>query len=193
MRATAVILVLAMVAAACAPEETEPPPDAELVALAQELCTVMWDWQLDIGGIMNAMSAASRLESDPVARQSVYRTTFSEARVRNQDLASTIDRLTPGPYVDRLREDIRNGLFAADEIITEIDMDVSSLHAEGMTGYHDVVPRIFLGFEKVIDVAKPEMADYANPELSRAFVSVAQCQHGVKDVNDGIPRHVPRS
>lgn len=187
------IVALAVAVGACAPEVAEPPPNPELVAVAQELCTVMWDWQLDIGGIMNAMSAASRLESDPVARQSVYRTTFTEARLRNQDLASTIDRLTPGPFVDRLREDIRNGLFAADEIITEIDADVSSLHAEGLTGYHDVVPRIFLGFEKVIDVAKPEMADYGNSELSRAFVSVAQCQHGVKDVNDGIARHVPRS
>lgn len=193
MRTTVMIVALTVAVGACAPEVAEPPPNPELVAVAQELCTVMWDWQLDIGGIMNAMSAASRLASDPAARQSVYRTSFAEARLRNQDLASTIDRLTPGPFVDRLREDIRNGLFAANQIITEIDTDVSSLHADGRNGYHDVVPRIFLGFEKVIDVAKPEMADYANPELSRAFVSVSQCQHGVKDVNDGIPRHVPRS
>jgi hypothetical protein len=49
---------------------------------------------------------------------------------------------------------------------------------------------IFLGFEKVIDVAKPEMADYGDAELLRAFISVPQCQHGVKDANDGL---VPRS
>ncbi|HVR32703.1 MAG TPA: hypothetical protein VMS74_08335 [Acidimicrobiia bacterium] len=193
MRTGRIAVVIAIVLAACAPEEATPPPDPELVSVAQQICTVLWNWQLDVGGIMNTMSAASRDEADATVRLVHYTTALDRARTRNQDLASEIAAFNAGPYVDRIREDIRNGLFAANRIIDELDIEVDSLHASGATGYHDVVPYIFLTFEKVIDVPKPEMADYANQELSRAFYSVAQCQHGVKDVNDGVPRHVPRS
>ncbi len=193
MRVRCSAVALITVLTACAPPEAEPPPDADYVAVAEQLCSVLWDWQLDIGAIMNRMSAASKAESDGAERRLLYRDSFFEARSRIQVLESTISNLPGGPFVDRIREDVRNGLFAADQIISELDTDVDELHAAGTSGYRDVVPRIFLGFEKVIDVAKPEMADYGNPELLRAFISVPQCQHGVKDANDGQPRFVPRS
>ena len=194
MRTGRFVLVGALVLSACAREEAvPPPPDPELVSVAQQVCTVLWNWQLDVGGIMNAMSAASKDEGDATVRLVHYTTALDRARTRNQDLSSEIASFDAGPYVDRIREDIRNGIFAANRIIDQLDSEVDSRHASGATGYHDIVPYIFLTFEKVIDVPKPEMADYANQELSRAFYSVAQCQHGVKDVNDGVPRHVPRS
>jgi hypothetical protein len=186
--------VLLVLAAACAPaEQAAPPTDPELVAVAEQVCTVMWDWQLDVGGIMNAMSAASKVETDPEVRQMLYRDAFADARTRNAELETTISALPKGPFVDRMREDIRNGLFAAEQVITEIDHEVDSMYSTGLIGYHQVVSHIFIGFEKVIDVAKPEMADYGSPELVHAFISVAQCQHGVKDANDGRPRYVPTS
>jgi hypothetical protein len=192
LRGSAVAL-LALVSACAPPPVAEPPPDAAYVTVAQGVCSTLWDWQLDIGAIMNAMSAASRAEVDSSARLSLYRDSFSEARIRMEELADAIAGLPQGPFLDRLREDIRNGLFAADRIISDLDAEVDSLHDAGATGYRQVVPTIFLGFEKVIDVAKPEMADYGDPELLRAFISVPQCQHGVKDANDGQPRFVPRS
>ncbi|MEX1005374.1 MAG: hypothetical protein WD156_08400 [Acidimicrobiia bacterium] len=193
MRVRGSTVALMAFISACSPTATEPAPDAEYVHVAEGVCSTMWDWQLDMGAIMNAMSAASRAESDSGARLSLYRQSFSEARVRMEDLEEAIVGLPQGPFVDRIREDIRNGLFAAEGIITEIDTEVDSLHHAGTNGYREVVPHIFLGFEKVIDVAKPEMADYGDPELLRAFISVPQCQHGVKDANDGQPRFVPRS
>lgn len=193
MRVRGSAVALMVLVSACAPPAAEPAPDAEYVSVAEDICSTLWDWQLDMGAIMNAMSAASRTESDSTVRQSLYRRSFSEARTRMEDLELAIEGLPPGPFVDRIREDIRNGLFAADHIISEIDAEVAALHDAGSTGYREVVPLIFLGFEKVIDVAKPEMADYGDPELLRAFISVPQCQHGVKDANDGQPRFVPRS
>lgn len=193
MRVRGSAVALLAVISACAPPVSEAAPDAEYVTVAQGVCSTLWDWQLDMGAIMNAMSAASKAESDSGIRLSLYRQSFAEARTRIQDLEKTIAGLPQGPFVDRLREDIRNGLFAAEGIISEVDEEVDSLHDAGATGYRQVVPHIFLGFEKVIDVAKPEMADYGDPELLRAFISVPQCQHGVKDANDGQPRFVPRS
>ncbi|MEX1043755.1 MAG: hypothetical protein WD020_03865 [Acidimicrobiia bacterium] len=193
MRPHRVALVISLVLAACAEPVAEPPPDPELVTVAEEVCTVMWNWQLDIGGIMNAMSLASRIETDVGARRSLYRDTFADARRRNQELAASIEALPSSFYVERLREDIRNGLFVADRIISEIDAEVDALHAAGNNEYPQVVSHIFVGFEKVIDVAKPELADYADAELTKAFMSVAQCQNGVKDANDGTPKFAPRS
>ena len=193
MRVRGVAVALMAFLSACAAPANEPAPDAEYVTVAEGVCTTLWDWQLDMGAIMNAMSAASRAESDSNARLSLYRQSFTDARTRMQDLEEAITGLPQGPFVDRIREDIRNGLFVADRIISQIDTEVDSLHDAGATGYRQVVPHIFLGFEKVIDVAKPEMADYGDPELMRAFIAVPQCQHGVKDANDGQPRFIPRS
>ncbi|MEX2422809.1 MAG: hypothetical protein WD990_02420, partial [Acidimicrobiia bacterium] len=61
---------------ACAPPATEPAPDAEYVTVAESVCSTLWDWQLDMGAIMNAMSAASRAESDSDVRLSLYRHSF---------------------------------------------------------------------------------------------------------------------
>lgn len=193
MRARHTVLIATLGAlAACAPTEVEPPPDAELVAVAQQVCPVLWNWQLDVGGIMNAMSFSARREPDPGVRRGLYTDAFAAARQRNAELSTTIEGLAPGPYVDRLKEDIRNGLFVAERIIVETDEEVASLYAVGSElGYGPMVSRIFLALEKVIDVAKPEMADYADAALTRAFLSVAQCQHGVKDANDGRPRYIP--
>jgi hypothetical protein len=194
MRGHPIVVVVILALGACAPApDTAPPPNPELLSVAENVCGVMWDWQLDMGGIMNVMSAASRQENDARTRQEYYRTAFSDARNRNGELDRAIGALPPGPFVDRMREDIRNGLFVADRVISEIDAEIEELYAAGANGYHQVVSHIFIGFEKVIDVAKPEIADYANPDLTQAFLSVAQCQHGVKDANDGTPRHVPRS
>ena len=193
MRRRHLALASLIVVAACAPAEEAIPPDPELVTVAEQVCIVMWDWQLDMGGIMNAMSVASKAEPDPDVRQLLYRDAFARARTRNAELAATISALPNGPFVDRMREDISNGLFAAERVITEIDGEVDTLYTTGLVGYHQVVSHIFIGFEKVIDVAKPELADYGSPELTDAFISVAQCQHGVKDANDGVPRYAPTS
>jgi hypothetical protein len=195
MPATRLAVALALLVTACAPRQVaeEVRPDPELVAVAQSVCPVLWNWQLDVGGIMNSMSASTRFEPDLETRKERYRTALSSARDRNVQLAAAIEEFSPGPYVDVLREDIRNGLFHANRIIADLDEEVALLDDDSTARYHAAVPRIFMALEKVIDVAKPEMSRYADAELTRAFISVPQCQHGVKDANDGIPRYVPRT
>lgn len=189
-----VISTLLALGTACAPVADElPPPDPELVAVAETVCPEMWDWQLDIGRIMNAMSSASFRENDAAARRALYASAFEAALDRNRDLNDQVATWPAGPFVDRMREDVRNGLFTAEQEIADLDVVVDELYARGDDGYHAVVSRIAIGFEKVIDVAKPELADYGDDELVRAFVAIPACQHGVKDANDGVPRFVPSS
>lgn len=187
------VLAMALVAAACAPgAETARPVDPELVAVAAELCPMMWRWQLSIGSVMNEMSGAAHREPDPEARRSLYLDAFEQVRSINAALRTDIGILTPRPFVDLLREDVVNGLAMADSIIGEVESEVGVRYARvPAPTYHEIVPAIFLEFEKVIDVPKPELSSYANDDLTAAFLTVAQCQHGVKDANDGIPRYVP--
>lgn len=194
MRAPIAVVALLAFVAACSPVAEEPnPPDPVLVAVGEAICSEMWDWQLDIGRIMNAMSSASFREDDPAARLTLYTSAFESARQRNNDLREQIGTWPAGPFVDQMREDVRNGLFTAEQEITDLDATVDELYARGDDGYHAVVSRIVIGFEKVIDLAKPELATYGDKELTKAFITVPACQHGVKDANDGIPRFVPSS
>lgn len=194
MNGRLVLPALVALTTACAPVAAEvPPPDPALVHVANTVCPEMWDWQLDIGRIMNAMSSASFREDDPSERRSLYSAAFAEALERNAQLRDQIAAWPSGPYVDRMREDVRNGLFTAAREIEDIDAIIDQLYALGQNGYHPVVSRVVIGFEKVIDVAKPELADYGDDELIRAFMTVPACQNGVKDASDGVPRFVPAS
>jgi hypothetical protein len=187
-----VLLVLAVLLGACIPEAVEePPPDANMVAVAEELCPIMWQWQLNLGAVMNDMSYATRRLDEADDRIEEYLTAFSKARTLNAALDENIRLVPAGPYADLMIQDVVDGVVAASGIIDELESTVIEAHRSGAPEYGEMVPTIFLDFEKVIDVPKPELGGYGNAELIRAFSSVPQCQHGVKDANDGVPRYIP--
>ena len=116
----------------------------------------------------------------------------ASAQVPQENWKSTPVR---GPVEDplsRITPDVRAGIEQSNSILDmtaeRVDREYSEFEAPG---YSDIVPTIFLDVEKVIDVAKPEMATYADQDLIDAFIAVPQCQHGVKDANDGQVRYVP--
>ena len=187
-------VVWLMVGSACisASPTTATEVDATYVAAAEVLCPIMWDWQKDVGAAMNTMSAASRRESDGLQRRQLYMTAFSRVREINAQLEATIQSLGSSPPMDRLLPDVRSGLEDAEQILVRSETTVDTRYkGEDNPTYNEIVPVIFLDLEKVIDVAKPELASYDDQDLIEAFITVPQCQHGVKDANDGIPRYVP--
>lgn len=194
MRTTAALVVLSLLASSCTPveEETVDPVDPIYFAAAEELCPIMWDWQKSVGATMNDMSYEARREEDALARRSLYLRAFERIRELNAQLDATVVSLGDEDPFGRITPDVRAGLEASNSILdltaTNVDRSYSEFDAPG---YSDIVPTIFLDVEKVIDVAKPEMATYDDQELIEAFMAVPQCQHGVKDANDGVPRYVP--
>jgi hypothetical protein len=194
MRTTAALVVLTLVASACTAveEEAVDPVDPIYLAAAEELCPIMWDWQKSVGATMNTMSYAARREGDALARRSLYLGAFDRIRELNAQLDATVVSLGDADPLDQIIPDVRSGLEASNSILdrsaSKVDQEYSEFEAPT---YTEIVPVIFLDIEKAIDVAKPEMATYQNDELIDAFTAVPQCQHGVKDANDGIPRYVP--
>ncbi len=194
MRTAAALVVLALIASACiaVEEEAVDPLDPVYVAAAEALCPIMWDWQKTVGATMNSMSYEARREDDALARRALYLRAFGRIRELNAQLDATVLSLGDVEPLSRITPDVRAGLQHSNSIL---DMSVDRVDREYSKSeppaYGEIVPAIFLDMEKVIDVAKPELAVYEDTELIDAFIAVPQCQHGVKDANDGIPRHVP--
>ena len=194
MRTATALLVLALAASACAPAEEEAvdPVDPVYLAAAEQLCPIMWDWQKNVGATMNTMSYEARREEDALERRSLYLRAFNRIRELNAQLDATVVSLGDEDPLSRITPDVRAGIEQSNSILDmtaeRVDREYSEFEAPG---YSDIVPTIFLDVEKVIDVAKPEMATYADQDLIDAFIAVPQCQHGVKDANDGQVRYVP--
>lgn len=194
MRTAAAFLALAVFTAACttAQEEAVDPFDPIYLAAAEALCPIMWDWQKSVGATMNTMSYTARREGDALARRSLYLGAFDRIRELNAQLDATVVSLGDADPLDQIIPDVRSGLEASNAILersaSKVDQEYSEIEPPT---YTEIVPVIFLDIEKAIDVAKPEMATYQNDELIDAFTAVPQCQHGVKDANDGVPRYVP--
>lgn len=188
------MLVTTLLITACAVDATssEAEFDPVYVAAAEELCPILWTWQKNVGSAMNDMSFEARREDDSLARRALYLRAFDEIRELNAQLDATVVSLGDTDPLDRIVPDVRSGLKASNAILDRTTSTIQRRYSEfEAPSYGDIVPVIFLDIEKAIDVAKPEMASYRDDDLRSAFTSVAQCQHGVKDANDGIPRYVP--
>ena len=187
------VTVSLLVVSACTTVAAEDtlPPNGEMVAVAEELCPILWRWQLNIGAVMNDMSYDTRRTDEADDRLDRYMAAFNLALRVNQGLDQEIRLIGSGPFVDLMVQDVIDGVLFGNRIIDELKTTVIDAHRQGEPSYQDIVPVIFLDFEKVIDVAKPELATYGSPDLIAAFMTVPQCQHGVKDANDGVPRYVP--
>jgi hypothetical protein len=191
MRATLAMVSIVIGLGACTEAEVQVVVNQELADVAYDLCPILWQWQLGIGGTMNDMSYEAFREDDPGSRLDLYLDAMEESRRSLDDLRDRLAGLPGNRFHHFFREEVEKGLVQAEKVIDESEAEIKQLHAEGDPTYKQVVPRLFLSFEKVIDLAKPELASYGDPELIPAFQTVAQCQHGVKDADDGVPRYVP--
>ena len=192
VRRIVVGLVMVMLAGCVQEAEEAAPADPELVAIAEEICPLLWQWQLNVGAVMNDMSYDTRRTDEADDRLERYLSAFTVALQLNEQLSENILTLAgTGPFIDLMVQDVTDGVATANGIIEDLQTTVVDAHRAADPAYGEIVPVIFLDFEKVIDVAKPELAAYGSAELIDAFLTVPQCQHGVKDANDGVPRYVP--
>ena len=192
MRRFSSALALLLVVAACtSDDDTEIALNQGLVEAAYDICPIMWQWQLGVGAVMNDMSYQSFAEPDPELRLDLYMSAIDETRETIVVLKQKLRALPNLRYQRFFASEIEKGLEGAEVTIDDTEAEVLAVYASNDPTYNEIVPIIFLAFEKVIDLPKPELATYGDPELIPAFQSVAQCQHGVKDADDGVARYVP--
>jgi hypothetical protein len=188
MRTRRLVLGLALALAACtvAPAGDGDPesPDPGLVAVAQDLCPVLWRWQLAVGGIANRMSAQTLDEPDPAVRARLYEGAVAEIRDLNGTLADQVRTVGPGPYSAALVTDVLDGLAMSNGVLDDLETRLATV--EGPPRAY--MASVFHSIEKVIDLTKPELSVYRDDAVIRAFLTVPHCQHGVKDADDGVAR-----
>lgn len=191
MRLIVFILATLLAATACTASGEDPPLNTAFVEVALDICPMMWQWQLAMGSVMNDMSYQAFREENGANRLSLYLETMDRARAVNDSLRARLTALPTNRYQQFFASEISKGLDLSDEVIDDTETMIMDSYQETTPSYHEIMPPIFLAFEKVIDLPKPELASYGDPDLIPAFKSVVQCQHGVKDANDGVPRYVP--
>jgi hypothetical protein len=193
MKVLAGLVLAGLLLVSCTDGDTapeEPAADPVLVDAAYQVCPMLWQWQLSIGAVMNDMSRAARIEGDAGERLDLYLVAMNEARGLVTMLREQIGALGTG-FSAALAVDIETGLDHASLEIDRAEQYVLDSYELGDPAYNEIVPPIFMSFEKVIDLPKPEMATYVNPATIPSFQEIPQCQFGVKDVDDGVPRYVP--
>ena len=193
MRVVSSLVALMVIVAACADiDQDAVVVNPTYVRAAETLCPVMWGWQRSVGAAMNDMSGKAKDEPDPDTRRELYRQAAARIRELNAQLAATVLSFDETAPLDRIIPDVRLGIDTSTALLEAYDAIIEERYqADPDPTYGEVVPALFLNVEKVIDVAKPEMATYDDPELIEAFITVPQCQVGVKDASDGTARYIP--
>ena len=180
-----VLAVVVVASVACTAESVEPETEMlneEMVSAAESICPMMWEWQLSVGSTMNEMSRAAYREDSPDARLEIYHDAIERSRLLMTDLRDQLAALPANRFEQFFRSEIERELNGVDALITAAqDQVINTYQIIDEPTYRDVVPTLFVAYEKVIDVAKPELGSYGDPDLIPAFESVGECQYGVKD------------
>jgi hypothetical protein len=182
-------VALTLVVSACTSTpggEDRASPDPGLVAVAQDLCPVLWRWQLAVGGVANRMSAQTLDEPDAEVRSRVFEAAVADIRGLNDTLAAQVRGVRPGPYSAILVTDVLDGLAMSNDVLDDLEARLATIEGPPRT----YMASVFHQIEKVIDLAKPELAAYRDDAVIHAFLTVPHCQHGVKDADDGVARYV---
>ncbi len=184
----------AMLLAACSPsavDETVPVEvvaDVEAVAAAAtQLCPLLWDWVKDVGGIMNGLSAFGVEEPDVEVRKTFYADQIDRISGRSAELDVALAQLDD-PILEPLILEVRTGLVRAAGYIEEMRRSLDAQPEIDEMRPQVRISGLFIAAEKVIDAGKPRLGPYDDAILIAGFQQVRECQHSVKDVDDGVPR-----
>ena len=192
MRSLAASAALVLATAACTtPAVEEVVVNEAMVSAASDICPILWQWQLGVGGVMNEMSYAAFREEDAEMRKTLYLEAIQGARLEADTLRTKLAALPVERFRGFFVSEIEKGLETAEEVMNDVEAEIHIMYNTVTPTYHEIVPTIFLSFEKVIDLPKPELSAYGDPLLIPSFQVIPQCQHGVKDADDGVARYIP--
>lgn len=188
MKGRIVVAALAVTMTGCGAASGEEATTPGYDALAATVCPLLWEWQKDVGARINEMSLAATEEADATMRQALYLATFEDLGRKLDELAAAAGELPESAHTDAMRNEIMSGITVARREIDSLAAQVTQTAPADEPPGRRRVPSFFGEFEKVIDVVKPELAGYADGDLTAAFAALGSCQFGVKDVDDGVPR-----
>jgi hypothetical protein len=169
-------------------DSSDQPSFDDKVAAADSICPIMWQWVKDVGAAFNGAAGDVAGIDAPRDRRDRWYDGFDEMESLNLALLADTTLLADDPVLTPLLVDINSGVVTS---LAEIDdlrallRDTPEVDAER---HQARTQQLIVRVEKVIDVVKPELAEYGDPDLIAAFRGVPSCQHSIKDADDGTPR-----
>ncbi len=166
---------------------TSADPFEERVAAGEALCGALWTHIKAIGKAFNEGAGDVATIERSQDRRARWLAVLDEMRSLNDSLADEVGKLDQ-PRLEPMVVDIVAGVERANselDDLSELIADTPELDEER---HQRRTSQLIVRIEKVVDVVKPEMADYEDADLVAAWRTVPACQHAVKDVDDGTPR-----
>jgi hypothetical protein len=187
VRWVASVFVIAVVlAAGCGGDDDSDDGDtasasAEATETADTVCTMLRDWNNDLGDVINSTSQTITDQDDPRTANGVLLDGFDEMIRLAQQHRRQVDELQL-PAIDerdRLVEELAEGADDSIDVLHEERAEAAELGPIDIDEQRSALGGAFTGVERALSVIEPEIERY-NADLRRAFEANEGCVHVIQ-------------
>jgi hypothetical protein len=153
----------------------------EATETADIVCTMLRDWNNDLGEVVNATSQTITDEDDPATANDVLVGGFDEMIRLAEQHRREVDDLEL-PAVDQGDELIEELAAGADESIDVLDEErdqAAELEPIALDDQGAALGWTFTGVERALSVIEPDIGAY-DEDLQRAFAADEGCEHVIQ-------------
>jgi hypothetical protein len=167
--------VIAAVVAGCGDDSPEAAETADMV------CTMLRDWNNDLGAVVNSTSQTITDQDDPGTANRVLLDGFDEMIRLAEQHRRQVDELQL-PAVeerDRLVDELAEGADESIDVLGEERADAAELAPIDVDEQGAALGGLFTGVERALSVIEPEIGRY-DADLRRAFDDDEGCAHVIQ-------------
>ncbi len=179
-----VIAVVALGAAGCGDDDDGGQgnaPSPEAAETADRVCTMLRDWNNDLGDVINSTSQTITDQDDPRTAKGVLLNGFDEMiRLAEQHRREVDDlRLPAVDQRDRLVDELKDGADESIDVLHDERAHAAELPPITVEEQRSALGGAFTGVERALSVIEPEMEAY-DQDLQHAFASNEGCRHVIQ-------------
>jgi hypothetical protein len=184
---TGVFVVAAVLAAGCGGDDDSgdegdtAAASPEATETADMVCTMLRDWNNDLGDVINSTSQTITDQDDPSTAKGVLLDGFDEMIRLAEQHRQQVDELQL-PAVDdrdRLVEELAEGADESIDVLHEERAEAAELGPIDVDEQRSALGGAFTGVERALSVIEPEIERY-DADLRRAFEADEGCVHVIQ-------------
>ena len=177
---SAAAIVLAAAAGACG--ATEPTStEAAAAEVADVVCTMLRDWNNEMGDSLNATSDSITDEDDPTTANAALLDGFDELIAIAEAHRAEVDALELPAVQDRaaLVAELDAGAAASAEVLEDERAEIAELAPISVDRQAGALGGAFVALEGALSVVEPQVGAY-RAELRDAFADDEGCRHVIQ-------------
>ncbi|HEY8524871.1 MAG TPA: hypothetical protein VIL48_07920 [Acidimicrobiales bacterium] len=188
-RAWWIAVATVLVVAACGGDDDGgdegSAPSPEAAETADTVCTMLRDWNNDLGNVLNATSQTITDQDDPTTANGVLLVGFDEmielAEQHRREVSEL--ELPDVPQRDELLAELAEGADESLAVLEEERADAAELPPITPEEQRGALGGAFTGVERALSVIEPRIGAY-DEDLQRAFADDEGCRHVVQPTGD---------